>query len=126
MQAGDTIDFVTDCLSNETSDSFHWRVELTLKTSDGSLEKFDSAAQFQGPLPDIRQLPAHIQHAWRLAFCRDPSPEELRLTVDFAADQLQTLYQNKTAVSEGSSTGRQVLVNLCQMLFNSNEFLYVD
>ncbi|MCA9056420.1 MAG: DUF1553 domain-containing protein, partial [Planctomycetaceae bacterium] len=126
VEAGDTIDFVADCLAHETSDSFHWTVHLTWRSSTGRVEEFDSTAQFQGPVPDLSQLPAQIRQAWRLTLCRDPSPDELRVAVEFAANQLQSLYADKNMISAGSSAGRQVLANLCQMLLNSNEFLYVD
>ena len=85
-----------------------------------------SSGQFHGPLPDPRQLPGQINHAWQLILSRRPSPEELDLAVSFAGRQLRTLHESGSNIPSGSSATRQVLVNLCQMLLNSNEFLYVD
>jgi len=126
VQAGDAIDFITDCLAHETSDSFDWGVKLTLKGSDGKTDVFDSAASLGSPMIDNSRLAAQIQRAWRLALCREPSPEEFHLAANFAARQLRVLAEDQGSVPEGSSAERQVVVNLCQMLLNSNEFLYVN
>jgi hypothetical protein len=42
------------------------------------------------------------------------------------AAQLDLLYRQPDRLSSGNSASRQVLINICQMLLNSNEFLYVD
>ncbi|MCA8989812.1 MAG: DUF1553 domain-containing protein, partial [Planctomycetaceae bacterium] len=126
VESGETIDFVTDCREHENSDSFQWTVHLTLKTEDGTVEEFDSSGQFHGPMPDPRQLPSQIDSAWQFILLRHPSPEELNSALRFAERQLSTLNEHNANVPAGSSATRQVLVNLCQMLLNSNEFLYID
>jgi len=49
---------------------------------------------------------AQVRRAFALAFGRQPSPQELRITTDFVE--------------------KQGLFSLCRSLFNSNEFVYVD
>ncbi len=128
VQAGETIDFVTDCRENENADSFSWTAHLSLVTADGTTREFDTAGQFHGPLAsaDASRLPAQIARAWELALGRSAKPEELALALDFARQQLVELNQDPLGVPEGSSAARQTLVNLSQMLLNSNEFLYID
>jgi len=128
VQAGETVDFVTDCRTSENADSFSWTARLDLTTADGAVRTFDTAGQFHGPLAsaDASRLPAQISRAWELALGRSPKPEELTLALDFARQQLTELSQDPRGVPEGSSAVRQTLVNLSQMLLNSNEFLYVD
>jgi hypothetical protein len=128
VQAGDTVDFITDCVAHETSDSFSWPVTLTLKTPDGETAKFSSNDDFHGPQPDetYAELPGQIAAAWELAYLRPPTGEELRLAMQFAARQLAELHENDHGTPPGVTAGRQVLINLCQVLLNSNEFLYID
>ncbi len=126
VRAGDTLDFITDCRGHETSDSFAWTVQITLRQPEGTIQKFDSVADFRGPPPDANQLPAQIDHAWQLALCRPPTDSEFRLALDFAGRQLAELHREQRGIAAGSTSPRQVLVNVCQMLLNSNEFVYVD
>jgi len=70
--------------------------------------------------------PAAVVAAWRLAFARDPSPAELAEAARFIESQLATLKSDATKVPEGRSPQRQVLVNLCQVLLGSNEFLSIE
>ncbi len=48
VKQGDTIDFLTDCLTNPNNDSFQWSVSVTLKSGDNS-QMFDSMKDFAGP-----------------------------------------------------------------------------
>jgi hypothetical protein len=43
-----------------------------------------------------------------------------------AASSLPRLSQLLVALSSGSTPTSQVLTNICHMLLNTNEFLYVD
>jgi hypothetical protein len=97
-----------------------------LELPDGQTRSFDSVSQFRGPRPDRGQLPSWIHQAWSLTLCREPTPQEMTVALEFAVAQLRTLEDQPAGIPEGSSAVRQVLVNLCQMLLNSNEFLYVD
>jgi hypothetical protein len=44
----------------------------------------------------------------------------------FVMSQLELIQREPGRVPAGSTARRQVLINVCQMLINSNEFLYVD
>lgn len=126
IEPGETIDFVVECLAHETSDSFLWPVQLEMTHNDGRVTKVDSVADFHGPGLTIAQWEAQVNRAWQLAYVRAPRAEEWQASLAFAAAQLNELHRDKRGVATGSTPERQVLVNLCQMLLNSNEFLYVD
>ena len=53
VQAGDTIDLVTDCRTGPSFDGFQWTVAVRLESSrsDGR-RAWDSAADFRGPQPE--------------------------------------------------------------------------
>ncbi len=127
VTSGETIDFVTDCLTNENSDSFSWTAKLTVRDAGGEQVR-DTAAEFHGPLPseDYSALPNQLRHAWQTIYCRPPSDEELRLSVDHVSAQLRELHRNATGIVKGSTAAKQVLANFCHALMNSNEFVYVD
>jgi hypothetical protein len=61
-----------------------------------------------------------IETAWRLAYLRSPTADELRLATEFLTRQTAAL-REKTKEADLA-----VLTNLCQQLLASNEFLYVD
>lgn len=124
-EAGDTIDFITSSNASVTSDSFNWPVTIVQKTSDGSERTIVSAESFRGPGVTLTQLAGRILRAWELALCRRPSREELRLAVEFMSQQILTLRQSADK-QNGKAAHHQALVNLCQSLFGSNEFLYVE
>ncbi len=64
VQAGETIDLVTDCRENPNFDGFRWSVRMRLEPSgDGPPQTWDSAAEFGGPAPeplDRWQRLAHV------------------------------------------------------------------
>ena len=122
VQSGDILDFVTDCLENVTSDSFEWLVKLQLNdTATGAeLGRWDSAADFHGPLTS--SAPQQIAYAWRLAYCRPISADELEFACQFVDQQLKTL---KSTAAPGDHD-LIAMTSLCQQLFSSNEFLYSD
>lgn len=60
-----------------------------------------------------------IREAFRLAFSRDPLVDELEMASAFIERQ-------QLAYSDSSSRTHSVWTDFCQMLFASNEFLYVD
>ncbi len=103
-----------------------WPVQLDITHSDGRVTKANSVADFHGPGLTVAQWEAQVKRAWQFAYGRAPRAEEWQATLAFAAAQLTELHRDKRGVAKGSSPERQVLVNLCQMLLNSNEFLYVD
>ena len=132
IEAGESIDFVTDCLSNENADSFDWKVKIALvdssNASDNGDRKRDSVAEFHGPVAadSFVDLPAQMHFAWRVIFCRPPTSDEFKLSVIHAANQLQAIKSDPRGIASGSNISKQVLVNYCHALLNSNEFVYVD
>jgi hypothetical protein len=128
VEPGDTIDFVTDCRTSVTTDSFGWSVRLTLESGPVPWNS-DSVADFAGPQPSVPALAPAIGLAWRLAYGREPVAAETKLAAEFLGGQLDVL---KAAVgADGKpltpvAQQRQALANLCQQLLASNEFLYVD
>lgn len=126
--AGETIDFVTDCRTTENADSFVWNVSLRITGEAGALRERDSAKDFHGPVgqDSFDALPAQLQYAWQLALSRQPTEDELRLSLEYAANQLRELQVDPSGIATGSTASKQVLVNFCHALMNSNEFVYAD
>lgn len=64
VQAGETIDLVTDCRENTNFDGFRWTARMRLESSgEGQPQTWDSAAEFAGPAPeslDRWQRLAHV------------------------------------------------------------------
>jgi hypothetical protein len=67
VKAGDTLDFITSCRSNEASDSFTWAV--TLRTEGG---EWDSRRDFAGP-PPPRPNPLTPWEKYAQVLCRRTS-----------------------------------------------------
>ncbi len=126
INAGDTIDFITDCREHHTSDSFNWPVTITLKRDGQKDQAIVAKDQFQGPLESRDTLPGQIVKAWELALCRRPEKEELQLAVEFVSRQISTFQAARTALPGNRRPARQAIIDLCQSLMSSNEFLYVD
>ncbi|WP_339733493.1 PSD1 and planctomycete cytochrome C domain-containing protein [uncultured Gimesia sp.] len=127
VQPGDTIDFITDANGGDVGfDSFSWGMQLTLQRAQGPALKWDSAAEFRGPEPAQKSLPAQAVYAFELTLCRKPTPEELQMVARFIGKQLTYLQQHPEQIPKGVSPARQTITNLCQALMSSNEFLYVD
>ncbi len=126
VQAGDTIDFVTDCITNYTSDSFSWPVTITLKVSGSDDRTISSKDNFRGPTDSREAIAGMIIRAWRLSLCRPPSDDELQLAMSFAAEQIATLQSDPSRLPKGRTPERQAVTSICQSLLSSNEFLYVD
>ncbi len=121
VRAGDTLDFVTDAITNENSDSFNWPIQLRLLDTSGTeLNTWNSQTDFHGPLPPL--LPRRIAAAWQVAYGRPVTAEELQIACLFIEDQSRTL--KGTAPNDDHE--RLAFTNLCQQLLSSNEFLYVD
>ena len=121
VQKGDILDFVTDCLEHVTSDSFAWTVNLKMTDAAGmELGRWDSAADFHGPI--TTSIPQQIACAWRLAYCRPITSDELEMACQFVEQHMQTL-------KASSAAGDHELISLsslCQQILSSNEFLYLD
>lgn len=125
VETGDTIDFIVDCLEHNTSDSFQWPVKLTLTTSEGVARSFSSATEFYGPPEHVGVIVGQVTHAWQLAYCRPPETDELVAAMSFLAGQMEYLQAHREQIPAGLSGTQQAMVDLCQVLLTSNEFLYV-
>ncbi|MBI1901737.1 MAG: PSD1 domain-containing protein [Planctomycetia bacterium] len=74
---------------------------------------------------------AHVARAFRLALGRPPTPEEARLSLAYlerqyeAADERDRADGRKTPPT-GDEAYRQALASFCLLVFNLNEFVYVD
>lgn len=77
-------------------------------------------ASAQTPTPPVDWEP-QLVHAWQLAFQRPITAEELSLSTDFLQRQTASLRDAQHKTPEQAA-----LVNLCQQLLASNEFLHVD
>ncbi|MCS7466905.1 PSD1 and planctomycete cytochrome C domain-containing protein [Stieleria sp. ICT_E10.1] len=126
LRTGDTIDFITDCRTNHTSDSFTWPVMIRLTEPSGADEAFRSQDQFAGPAESTDAVPGQIVRAWELAYNRQPRGDELALAVKFIADQIRMMGAMPEAIPPGRTSVSQAMTNLCQSLLSSNEFLYVE
>jgi hypothetical protein len=126
VQAGEAIDMVTDCLEHETSDSFTWPVKLSFTPTGGKPVVHDSVTGFRGPEEDVTRLPAQIMAAWEIILSRSPGDDELKMSLQFASEQLTRMSRDSQGILPPRSPAHQVLVNICQMLINSNEFLYIE
>ncbi|MBI2824762.1 MAG: PSD1 domain-containing protein [Planctomycetia bacterium] len=125
VKQGDTVDFIADCLENVASDSFSWRVVLTLAQDGGGTTTFDSRDGFHGPVSEGIEL-SSVVRAWQLAYARIPTRDELQAACDFLTKQIGHLRERPQQTSADRPPEMQALANLCQALLSSNEFLYVD
>ena len=128
VEPEDTIDLVLECGEHETSDSFTWTVKIIFTPNEPSLRPtiFDSKSGFQLQQEDYASLGQQIVAAWECILHRPPTDQELDVAGRFAQGQLDLLSRQPERLSGGNSAARQVLINICQTLLNSNEFLYVD
>lgn len=127
VEMGDTLDFITDCRENVTSDSFNWTVELALVRDGKPAMSWKSVEGFHGPLSALTPLSvAQIVQAWQLAASRSPSRDELALAITFLNQQLEVLSAQPRPLPNNVTPEQQALTNLCQTLLSANEFLYVE
>ncbi|MFN0120341.1 MAG: DUF1549 and DUF1553 domain-containing protein [Blastocatellia bacterium] len=79
---------------------------------------------------------AQIATAWRLALSRNPGADEVRMALEFMRKQAETL-RSRVAAGETISTPASLpagadqiqaaaLLDLCHVLLNTNEFVYVN
>ena len=62
-----------------------------------------------------------IEHAFRLAFARNPSAREKDLLMTFVERQEQ-----RYASADAETRRLRAYANLCQSLLSANEFIYID
>jgi hypothetical protein len=126
VEPGDTIDFISDCRENHNADSFLWPVTMTRIVAGQTNHKVASAEVFRGPMDSVDTIPGQVVRAWQLAYCREPSDEELALALQFLSRQIIFLKSSPQSISDGRTAYSQAMTNLCQALLSSNEFLYVE
>ena len=130
VEAGESIDFVADCIANESSDSFTWTTKIAFSVTEGipQARVRDSVAEFHGPFAadSFAELPSQLHIAWRIAYCRPPTQAEFQLAMAHVAEQLRAIQKDPRGIATGSNITKQVLVNYCHALLNSSEFVYVD
>ena len=126
VEAGDTIDFITDCRESITSDSFSWPVTISLKNGSGSEQVFAAADGFAGPSETPQQIVGQIIRTFELALCREPTQEELETAVSFASQQIKLHSKQPNSLPPGVTAQRQAVTDVCHALFASNEFLYIE
>jgi hypothetical protein len=127
VREGDTVDFIADCREHVTSDSFSWRVDVTLTQPEGDAITFRSHEGFHGPSPGpIAVTLESVTRAWQLAYSRLPTREELHTACDFLTRQRKYLRVHPQYATSDRSPEVQALTNLCHVLLSSNEFMYLD
>jgi hypothetical protein len=121
VQAGDTIDMVVDCFGDVNCDSFNWNTQIKLCDAENhELDSWTSAGDFHGPYGI--SIPQQIAYAWRIAYQREATLEELDAACRFVAAQLAVLRAGDTKTDHELSA----MTSLCQQLLSSNECLYGD
>lgn len=122
IASGDTIDFVVDALETHTSDSFGWTVQIRLIPADANESPmvWQSQRDFSPPVPAVFD---RVVQAWRLAYHRDPTADEMAMVEGFLSAQISRLQANPATATDAE---RQSIVYLCQQLLASNEFLYFE
>ncbi|MGE5193429.1 MAG: PSD1 and planctomycete cytochrome C domain-containing protein [Deltaproteobacteria bacterium] len=74
VAAGETLDFIVDCLTNESHDSFTWPMAVVLSAvADGKAgeRRFESAKDFRGPEPVRTRLSPLEQYAQALLLANE-------------------------------------------------------
>jgi hypothetical protein len=61
-----------------------------------------------------------VTQAYRSAWGRNPTSEEVRLGVNFVDDQTARLK------AKGNDVRKAAVIDFCHAVMNTNEFLYVD
>ena len=69
---------------------------------------------------------AQVTKAWELTYGRQPSASEFASAISFLEEQAELLRERIGRDEPASALTQKALSSLCQMLFSSNEFLYVD
>jgi len=69
---------------------------------------------------------AQINHVFRLALGRSADDNETRIAVEFLQAQRIKWQELAAADSKSDFASRQALKSFCQLIFNMNEFAYID
>ena len=125
VETAEIVDLIVDCRETVESDSFAWTADLALTAADGKpLGTWKSADSLTPPLLESAFFGPAATEAWKLTRGRSLQPDEKMAIEQFAANQFR--YLTEEGKGRAPDPLRQVLINLCQTLIGSNEFLYVD
>jgi hypothetical protein len=69
------------------------------------------------------EIESQAQRALSLALCRQPQSQRIDEAVEFLTDRCQA---HQKSGLERAKAEREALIDLCHVLLNCNEFLYVD
>jgi hypothetical protein len=125
VQAGESIDWVVDCIQHQTSDSFHWIATLHWTPSDGTVTRIVSSEQFRGPQMEPARMQQEIDALWRAVTGDGPTDSQWQAAWNFVAKQRTLWDERPDLVPSGSTPWRQTLQQIAQALMSSNEFLYL-
>ena len=119
------MDAIVDMIENYTSDSFSNYFTIKVLESESKLA-WDSKAEFQGPQDQSAYelkatIAEQVAYGWKLAYGRNPTREEVQLSLEFIQQQVLLLIEAKN-----ESPFEQAMTNYCQALLTSNQFLYME
>jgi hypothetical protein len=88
--------------------------------AEGFAKRMDASLGGQPTKEKPRDDRRAIEHAYRLAYGRDPADDERELAMAFLRQQTET-YQTASE----QQPEQRALVDFCQMVLSGNEFVYV-
>lgn len=122
---GEVIDLVVDCVQTVESDSFAWTVVVSLTGPEGqNLGSWNSEQSLYPPATSPERLPVAVESAWQFCYSRAPVDAERQAVSDFVRNQFE--YLTTTGKGRAPDVVRQIVIDICQALMSSNEFLYVE
>lgn len=88
--------------------------ELVLDLSRGVVKRIQDATY-------SKNIPARVRHAWQTVLGREPHENELAEGIQFLAEQT-----TRSEAKDEVTRANDALLDLCHVLINTNEFLYID
>ena len=88
--------------------------ELVLDLSRGVVKRIQDATY-------SKNIPARVRHAWLTVLGREPQKDELAGGIQFLAEQ-----STRSEAKDEVTRANDALLDLCHVLINTNEFLYID
>jgi hypothetical protein len=125
VEAGESIDWIVDCIQHQTSDSFHWIATLHWTPSGGPVTHIVSSEQFHGPQMEPARMQQEIDALWRAITGNSPSDRQWLAAWNFVAKQRMLMNARPELIPSGSTPWRLTLQQIAQALLSSNEFLYL-
>jgi len=88
--------------------------ELVLDLSRGILKRVQDSTW-------SKDIPSRVRRSWRLVLGREPDGQELAEAISFLDEQA-----SRSTAGNDVDRANDALLDLCHVLINTNEFLYVD